>query len=44
MTTKQFNDKVLKRIREIEHEMAAIREKERLILPTLTRLSGKLAR
>jgi REP element-mobilizing transposase RayT len=34
MTTEQFNDKVLKRIREIEQEMAAVREKERIFLPT----------
>jgi REP element-mobilizing transposase RayT len=34
MTVEQFNNKVLKRIREIEQEMAAIREKERIILPT----------
>jgi hypothetical protein len=34
MTIEQFNDKVLKRIREIEQEMAAVREQKRIILPT----------
>jgi hypothetical protein len=34
MTIEQFNDKVLKRIREIEQEMAVVRERERIILPT----------
>jgi hypothetical protein len=31
MTIEQFNGKVLKRIREIEQEMAAVREKERIV-------------
>jgi hypothetical protein len=34
MTIEQFNGKVLKRIRKIEQEMAAVREKERIILST----------
>jgi REP element-mobilizing transposase RayT len=34
MTIEQFNQQVLKRIREIEQEMAALRKKEQIILPT----------
>ena len=34
MTTEQFNQRVLERIREIELEMATLREKERIVLPT----------
>jgi REP element-mobilizing transposase RayT len=34
LTTEQFNQKLLKRIREIEQEMAAVRESARIILPT----------
>jgi REP element-mobilizing transposase RayT len=34
MTVQEFNQKVLKRIRQIEQEMADLRKKERIILPT----------
>lgn len=34
MTIEQFNQKVIARIREIEQEMSALRDRERIILPT----------